>query len=411
MTIAFGLAKIMMMVANALVARHLGRAEFGHGGLIVNGATTIGTFLCLGLPQALNVYCARNPSAKKVEIGMAGLAILGAMTVAVPAITIYPELIAAKLRLTQQELLLALGLSVAFTIYSVLTAIVQGLSLARVRTVAEVALHFVAALSMLAMVYTSDLGLWSIPLGMFLGYVVGACLLLPATVAASKWSFPELRNAPILPIGIYSSLSLLCSIGFLFTYNFQRLQVDRLLDREEVGQYSMISILTIGTAFTFSTVTASLLISKSAASESRMEIYRRIAKSWVYLALPVIAVFIVGQYAVLTVIKYPTPFWPILGFACASLVIMLQTSLGQVMAGHGVHGAYFGVFLSALVAGVTYSSTEWMVPRIGLAGCGWGLCLGYGVCTFVQTFMARWYFSLPESQSSASQPGAQISNL
>jgi hypothetical protein len=113
--------------------------------------------------------------------------------------------------------------------------------------------------------------------------------------------------------------------------------------------------------------------------------------------------FIAIQYPVMWVVNFPTSLHVALAFSVASMLIMVQTSLGQVMAAHGVHGAAVGVGLSLILAVLTYWSTELLIPHLGVAGCGWALVIGYGVCALVQTLLAPWYFSLPTGEGIQSE--------
>jgi O-antigen/teichoic acid export membrane protein len=391
---SFMSAKTLTTLSVILLGRILGEEGMGHSLLIVAGGLTLAAFLSMGLPPTINVYIPKSRSAGRAELSVSLIVTL-VLFLLFLAILPYTELtVASILGLNSNEFLLAIAIGTFSNAYNLATAALQGLQLARARAYCEFVMSVTTTALALGLAYLGGWGIWALPFSMAAGTAIGLIPALPHLV--SRVSLSDIPSVPIRTMTVYSLFALLCTIGGLFGSSIQRIQIERLLTQADLGIFGMQSQASIGIAHTLSGAIGAILIAKAAARLDKPHLIWHIMKVWAYLAPAVIATFVIAQYLAMMLAGFPINIGLAVGFAVAGYLIMVHTSISNVMAGHGLWGSIVGVLFSALHAGTIWVLTERLAPIYGVTGGAMALNGGYLVIIGIALASLPWFFRLPD---------------
>jgi O-antigen/teichoic acid export membrane protein len=187
------------------------------------------------------------------------------------------------------------------------------------------------------------------------------------------------RASPMIRYGFYS---MGCGVGFFLTSTVQALLLNALLSTREVGIYAAHSLASVGLAMFAGSLFSTVFFPKASASTDRPRLWRGLWKAWLFALVPSFLAFTLAQGVVL-VLMGRAAFTPeprrIVLFALCSCVVLMQTSLGQVIGAEGVRGARLGLVMSLAMGGLSLSGSLVLIPHWGIEGAVAAMTVSYAV--------------------------------
>jgi O-antigen/teichoic acid export membrane protein len=398
---AFLFSKVFTTISIILLGRWIGEDGIGRSWGIVAGGMVLAALLSAGVPPTLNVFIPRGPTDGRAE-WTTGLTY--SLIISILFFIAYP-IIELPLRvhfdLSHTEITLAVFIGITSNAFNLATAAIQGLNLARARVHCELLMSVSAATITISLARWGDFRELALPIGMLSGMFIGLIPAIPYLIPRTRWD--QISLAPLRLMAGYSIFALLCGLGGLFASSLQRIQIKRLMSDSDLGLYGMASQASIGLAYTAAAAISAILISKTAARSDKLQVMRHILRTWLVLAPGIVVVMFLGQYVALWLAGFPFHGWLAVYLAVASLLIMVHTTLGNVMSGHGLWGSIVGVAFSGIHATAIWTLTEWLVPVHGVAGGALALIGGYLLIIVLAVLGLPWFFRLPDFSGDRSE--------
>lgn len=389
--VSFVTARAVGMFVPLVVARLLGPKEFGLASL----AVTVGQFLSMvmifGMNNAVVRYAAPLERPRQ-EIGAASLGVVGATAFAL--LLLYADGLRRmqdSFGLTSQVVRAGVVVGLLSTLCVFATAVLQGLHRFFARGVAEL--------------LTSVGSILGLGVGLLIfgkesrAYVTAVCFgfLLASLYAIERiWRAvgpPQWPAPPLLKrIAAYGLFSCLGNIGFILTFYFQPMIVNKLLSEYEVGLFRVYSTVSITVALVMTVVFNTVVFPKASASTNRAALWRITWRLWAIAAIPLGLAYVVSQLVLLPIAgkQYPVDIALVGLFALVSLVITIQSTTGQYLAVEGLRGVVAGLVISVATGMICILGSYTFIPQHKLYGACLALLVSYTAALVLVVLAETW---------------------
>ncbi len=377
--VSFTAARIVSGLCSILAARLLGPAEYGLVGLAVAAGSLISTAMLIGMNASVVRYGAAGPEARSA-FG------IGARVVGVGVLLVTAGLLAGGRRLgdliglTPPVLWTGWAYAVAFTGYTLAASLQQALGRFGRRGWAEItfaALSFTFFVSGLAL-FKPDFR--SLALAYVAAYAVAAAVFLwPLRSEILPAPIDRSRTSPMIRYGFYT---LGCGVGFFLTSSVQTLLLNALLSTREVGIYVAHSLASVGLALFAGSMFNTVFFPKASASTNRPRLWRGLWRAWILALAPALLAFVLIQGIVLSLMgraAFSLEPRRIVLFSLCSCVVLMQTSLGQIIGAEGVRGARLGLLMSLGMGATNFAGSLVLIPRWGIEGAVAAMTIAYSL--------------------------------
>jgi O-antigen/teichoic acid export membrane protein len=368
------------MVVPLFAARYLGRETFGQATL----AITVGQFLSMFMLAGMNASVVRYSAPKTAprEEVTATLIVVALATVVVSLWLLIqggPNM-ARFFGFGSAINIAGLVFAISATIFVLTTSILQGLHKFFERGIGEL-------LTAVGVVVGLGVGIWLFGRH-FASYVAATCL---GFLAGSLYSIvycwlylgglrlPDRKTLGVMVI--YGLLSLFGNIGFILTFYIQPMLLNKLLSTSDVGLFRVYQTASITIALSLAVIFNTVFFPKASASSDRQGLWRVTWRLWAIAALPLGCAYILSQILLIPVAghQYPIKMDLVLLFAVTSLVITVQTTVGQFLGAEGIRGSAAGLVISAISGILCIAATYVLVPKLLLKGACLALLGAYGI--------------------------------
>lgn len=377
--VSFTAARIVSGFSSILAARLLGPEEYGRVGLAVAVGSLLSTVMLLGMNAAIVRYGAAGPGARSAFAIGARLAGIGFL-VTTAALIAGGRRFGDLLGLPTVILWSGWAYAAAFSGYALATSIQQALGRFVQRGWAEITFAGLA----LAF-FGTGLALHSPSFAsLVFAYVaahavVAAASLRPLRSEVLPTPHDRGRGSAMIRYGFYT---MGCGVGFFLTSTVQALLLNALLSTREVGIYAAHTLASVGLAMFAGSLFSTVFFPKASASTDRPRLWRGLWKAWLFALVPSFLAFMLAQGVVL-VLMGRAAFSPeprrIVLFALCSCIVLMQTSLGQVIGAEGVRGARLGLVMSLAMGGLNLAGSLVLIPRWGIEGAVAAMTVSYAV--------------------------------
>lgn len=375
------------MIVPLFAARYLGKEVFGKATL----AITVGQFLSIIMLLGMNNAVVRYGAPRQYPREEVGAAIL--VTIVATFGTILTLYLGGGAFLTQtfrfEETILNWGVVFALfaTAYVLTTSFLQSFHIFYERGVGEL----LAALSVV-IGFATGIGV----LGRhFAAYVVGTCLAFFVATAYSVWhscrhlgrvGFPARRTLSVM--SAYGILSTLGNVGFVLTFYFQPMLLNKLMSVGELGVFRVYQTASITIAQSLSVIFNTVFFPKASASSDRRELWCVTWRLWLIALVPLGVAYVVSQFLLIPLAGKDYPLdWSLIGvFAITSLVITVQSTVGQFLGAEGVRGVAAGLGISMVTGLTCLGLTYVLVPALHLTGACLALLISYAIALVLVIF-------------------------
>lgn len=388
---SFGVSRVIAGIVTVAAGRMMGPSEFG----AVNLAVGAGSLLSIPMLFGLNASVVRYGAASGCPGAAIGTAFVlsGTFTVLFSLFGIgFERTLSSMLDISPVIFRWGIVYAAVFTIYSIVTSGQQAAGRFLERGWAELifallmALGFGIGFVMLGRTHTSLL------IGYCLAYLLSSVVWLAFALPYFRQGLRDpVLTREMLSYGFYGFA---CGIGFFFTSNFQRFVLNSVLSTSDAGVYQAYTIGTVGMAYYAGTMISTVLFPKASASTNRQRLWDILVRSWLWLIIPVTAVFVLGQALLLVIMgpRYPFSLPLLLLFALCSTVIVILSCMAQLISAQGIKGARLGLVNSMLTGGLTVVLSYLCIPKFGLNGAALALLISH-VFTMVFVYLVRgWYY-------------------
>lgn len=377
--VSFTAARIVSGLCSILAARLLGPEEYGRVGLAVAAGSLLSTLMLLGMNAAIVRYGAGGPGASSAFGIGARLAGVGFLVTTV-ALIAGGRRLGELLGLPAAILWSGWAYATAFSGYALAAGILQALGRFAQRGWTEIGL---AGLTLAF--FGSGLALHR---PSFASLVLAYVSALAVVAAATLWPLRSQvlpqpqdggRRSPMIRYGIYT---MGCGVGFFLTSTVQALLLNALLSTRDVGIYAAHTLASVGLAMFVGSLFSTVFFPKASASTDRRRLWRGLWKAWLFALVPSFLAFALAQCVVLVLmgraVFIPEPRRIAL-FALGSCVVLMQTSVGQVIGAEGVRGARLGLVMSLAMGGLNLAGSLTLIPRFGIEGAVAAMTVSYAV--------------------------------
>jgi len=392
--ISFLIARVISSFVPLFAARALGKECFGQASLAITVGQFLQTVMLFGMNSAV-VRFAAPKNCPREEVGSALIITLAATALTTAWLFVWGKpLLISSFRLSADIVNSGFLFGVLCVAYVFATSILQGLHRFFERGVAEI---LAAAFSIVGLA-----GAYWVLGKNFNTYVIAVCVgFLVAVVYSTHRSFSWM-GVPILPtrkllnhMTAYGAFSCLGNIGFILTFYFQPLLLNRLLSESEVGIFRVYQTASITVAQSLAIIFNTVFFPKASASRNRGELWKIIWRLWGFAAFPMALAFIASQLVLIPIAgrDYPMETSLIVLFAITALVITLQSTIGQFLAAEGVAGVGIGLVVSAVTGMSCLLATNLLVPVMHIAGACLALlfsyCIGLVLAWIAEVYLLR----------------------
>lgn len=270
--------------------------------------------------------------------------------------------------------------AVAFSGYALATSIQQALGRFVQRGWSEIAFaglslaFFVSSLALFTPGFTSLVFAY-----VFAHAVAAAASLWPLRSELLPPPRDRGRTSPMLRYGFYT---MGCGVGFFLTASVQAFLLNALLSTREVGIYAAHGLASVGLAMFAGSLFSTVFFPKASASTDRPRLWRGLWKAWLFALVPLFLAFALAQGVVLILMgraAFSLVPGRIVLFALCSCIVLMQTSLGQVIGAEGVRGARLGLVMSLAMGGLNLTGSLVLIPHWGIEGAVAAMTASYAV--------------------------------
>jgi O-antigen/teichoic acid export membrane protein len=187
------------------------------------------------------------------------------------------------------------------------------------------------------------------------------------------------RTSPMMRYGFYT---MGCGVGFFLTFSVQAILLNALLSAREVGIYTAHNLASVGLAMFSGSLFSTVFFPRASASTDRPRLWRGLWRAWRFALVPSFLAFTLAQGVVLILMgraAFSLEPRRIALFALCSCVVLMQTSLGQVIGAEGVRGARLGLLMSLAMGGLNLAGSLALIPRWGIEGAVAAMTVSYAV--------------------------------
>jgi lipopolysaccharide exporter len=403
--LTFGLSRVIAGVVTIFAARLMGPAEFGKVNLALGAASLLSVGMLFGLNASIVKYgvsAVESTSAISLGFLLTALFTCAATTVGI----LFRGSLAILLGVSPEIYWYGVWFAVFFTLYTVVGSAQQASQRFKERGWAELLFAILLAAGF-------GLGLlWrgrtfpSLTSAYVLAYSISGIIWILPLLPRRCWPASPPRKGLLKEMLSYGFYNFVCGIGFFLTSNTQRFVINRIMSEADVGIWGAYGVGTIGLAFYGWTMLSTVFFPRASATTNREGLWNTLVRSWTWAALPTVAVFMAAQTAILLLMgrsKYPISPLLLLLFAVCSTIIMIQSSLGQVLGAQGVRGARLGLWTSITAGLVNLALCPVLIPRFGVAGAAIALSVSYLVSLVWCVTVRKLYFETSSPNPDASE--------
>jgi O-antigen/teichoic acid export membrane protein len=387
----FAIARFISAVAAVVAARLLGAEAYGDAQLAVTVAQAFCVLSIFGLNSAVVRYGAPARDPRPYTASSWWFVAAGSILWCLLLIPVR-ETLRPWFGTTSDMMLLGLCLGPPMALFVQVSAVQQTVGEYNRRGLAEAVLSMVFMVSLpLAFVFFGRSYLASI-FAFLAAYLV-------ATGLAVWWSRPWLSLQPVsktalIEMAPYGWYNFLCGIGFFFTSSIQKPIIKHYLSSTEVGQYSLYTMASLNLAIYGGSVLATVFFPTAARSADRAGLWNVTWRAWGKVVWILFLALFVAQVAAVVLSgreEYPLDLGLAVLFAATSGVMMVQSSLGQIIGAEGVRGARLGVLMSLSVGFVNIGLSHLLIPRFHVHGAILALLIVYSLALLVLVLVRKRY--------------------
>ena len=378
-SLSFSLARLILGATSVLAASLLGPSEYGRFNLVMAVGPPIATLMLCGMNASILQYGNRSEEARPV-FGTSFRIVAGGTLVASLLVLVFGRRAAEAADLSPEILWLGWVYAVAMTWYSLATSMQQAQRRFAARGWTEILLASVTFTLFIAATRLYGASLRPVVWAYLAAYAVAvpAALVNLLSLIRTPALDPDRRRG-LLTYGLYTFG---CGAGSFLTSHFQTILLNALLSSRDVGVYSAHRVASISMAtFAVGTLHA-VLFSRASASTNRWEMWGALWRTWRWIFIPTLGAFCLAQMLVLWLIgrtEFEASPGRIALFALCATVVLLVSSLGQVVGAEGLRGARLGLALSLTMGGLSLLGSLILIPRWQIEGAVASITMSYAV--------------------------------
>ncbi len=375
--ISFAVAKVISSLVNIGAGRMLGPLEYGKINVLVSTGAVISPFLLAGLGNSVIKYGVVKEDRDRV-FSTAGALFLGLVLLMSAVTLLFRTPLSSFFGIGEKMLFLALAYAIATSSFLLASSMQQasgsfsGRGLSEMIFSALLAAGFFLGVRFLGRVYDA----------MAYAYIAAfGCLALFWLLRIGRATHLSLLNKEqFLSMSAYGAYSFGGGLASFFLFNVQSLILNAFLLPREVGIYAAYYTATIGIAGYLGYAINTVLFPKASASNDRRRLWKLAAKGWTRLAPFAVLFFMAAEAAVLSLMgkhQYGMDAWMMLFFALCSTLLLVQSSLMQILAAGGVRALRIGMFLVWGAGLFNFAACLLLIPRFRIIGAAGAFILTY----------------------------------
>ncbi len=362
--ICFATAKALTGLANIAAGRLLGPHEYGKVNLIISVGAILSPFLLMGINYSIVKYGASNKNPKSIISTAFGFFIPCALTISFFIFYFRTEL-GSFFGITSTLLIFALFYAITVSFFNVISSVQQALNKFNQRGFSEISFAFLFLISFAAGILLFGKKFETIVYAYIIAFgSVSIFFILKLNSFIKPQCFDKKRLPELTHYGIYFLGS---GIGSFFIFNVQSLIINTYLSPKEVGIYAAYYIGTIGIAGYISYAIYTVLFPKSSGSTNRKRLWDLSIK-FAKRLLPLIFIFFVFiEIAVLTLMgksQYGMNATLIITFALCGILMLIQSSLTQIILAQGIKASRLALFMSLSAGLLNFILCILLIPHL-----------------------------------------------
>ncbi|MCX7020274.1 MAG: oligosaccharide flippase family protein [bacterium] len=391
-TISFALARVISAIASIMAARLLGPAQFGDSQLVITVAQFFAIPAIMGMNTTMIRYGAKESNPGPV-IASAFWFVVAASVITTVVGFIGASVLEKALSVSSQVYMFGLVCGAAFSLFVILGSALQTLSKFVLRGLSEISFSVLFLLLVMLSFRFLGISFQSASISYTGAYILALVL---GVIPIARHLRPSLFDAKTLRMMLhYASYNAVCGIGFFLTFSIQRLLLNHMLSSADVGRYSLYSTASVNFATYAGSMLATVFFPKVAASSNREGLWILTVRSWIWLLIP--SLIIVSLFQILVIVlsgknQYPLDASLIILFSLTSWIIMIQSSLGQIIGAEGVRGARLGLQISLTLGCLNLLLSWLLIPYFHVHGTVIALMCSYALSTLWLVRVRRAYF-------------------
>lgn len=383
--ICFAIAKVLTGLTNIAAGRLLGPNEYGKINLIISTGTILSTCLLLGINYSIIKY-GILPENHKKTISTAFLFSAPYMLVFSLIVYFFRMEISSFFGISPQLLIFAIFYAAAISLFHIASSILQTLNKFKQRGLGEISFAVIFLITFALGIFLFGKTFKTMAYAYVLAFGAISLFLILKLNSFIRPKFFDRKHLPKLThYGIYFLGS---GIGSFFIFNVQSLIINTYLSPKEVGIYAAYYLSTIGIAGYISHAIYAVLFPKSSGSTNRKRLWD-LSIMFAKKLLPLIFVFFVlTETTVLTSMgksQYGMDIKLIISFAVCGILMLIQSSLTQIILAQGIKAAKLALFMSLSAGLFNFILCILLIPEFKILSVPISFILTY-------SFMIIWLY-------------------
>ena len=360
----FILARVFSLIAGVVCANVLTETEFGTASLVVTVGVFMASLTTIGMGPAIVRYGAPSKNPEQFISAGTWASLIASFIFTLVALVFYRSL--ARLVEVRPDVLIIGVLSGGlFSIFAIIAAAQQALSRFKLRGAMEVTLAAGYFIMLLLFLFSGWRTWETISFAWIFAYIIA---LFIGIVPIRKYFAFGCNNEIFKHMLPYALPNLGCAIGFFFSSQIQRLELNALMSEREVAIYTVYYMASVNLATFVWGMVSTVFFNKAATTNNRENLWNITARAGKIGIIPIFLIIFVATctYILFCGKKYPIDLLLAILFSSAAAVSAVASALGQVISAHGVKAMRLGLVMSLTMGGITTVGTWVMIKYWGL---------------------------------------------